>query len=250
MSGLTRRHKLGYDGKLFLNNPALGGGITGGAPDEKQSTITPTVSTPTVSTPTPTFEYDKQVNLDDALKTAMGDWKGYNINADPFYQQMVDRYTKNAQLGMEDAMGRAAALTGGYGSSFAQAVGQQAYYNQMDGLNDLALDIYNNAYQRWRDKKNDAWNNYEYYATDKAAKEKQWMIDNGLAPVDDGNGNAVMNALTEFNKISALLNQTYNEVGGGDEGLNAVAKVIQSFDYDEETEDYLMAMFFKYKEAV
>jgi hypothetical protein len=115
----------------------------------------------------------------------MGDWKGYNINADPFYQQMVERYTKNAKMGMEDAMGRAAALTGGYGSSFAQAVGQQAYYNQMDGLNDLALDIYNNAYQRWRDKKNDAWNNYEYYATDKAAKEKQWMIDNGFVDPED-----------------------------------------------------------------
>lgn len=188
MSGLTRKHKLGYDGKLYLNGSALGGGVIGGAPDEKKSTTTPTVSTPTVTTPTvstPTtqFTYGNQTQLDDALKTAMSDWKGYNINADPFYQQMVDRYTKNAKMGMEDAIGRASALTGGYGSSYAQAVGQQAYYNQMDKLDDRILDLYNIAYGQYRDEKNDLLGMANYY--------------NGLAQQDYDNAMELIKKMKE-----------------------------------------------------
>ena len=41
---------------------------------------------------------------------------------------------KNGRLAMMDSMGRAAALTGGYGSSYAQSAGQQAYQKQMDSL--------------------------------------------------------------------------------------------------------------------
>ena len=46
-------------------------------------------------------------------------------------------------------MGQAAALTGGYGSSYAQAVGQQSFDETMRGLGDL-------SYQMWRDRKTDA----------------------------------------------------------------------------------------------
>lgn len=191
---------------------------------------TPTV-TPSATTPTPTFEYDKQSNLDDALKTAMSDWGGYNINADPFYQQMVDRYTKNAKMGMEDAMGRAAALTGGYGNSYAQSAGQQAYYNQMDKLNDLALDIYNNAYLKWRDKKEDAWDNYKYYATDKAAKEKQWMIDNGLWKGDDPK----FDINKEYEKIGAKM-ATFTDG-------NQLTKWLTDMGYTQDQIDSLVALY-------
>ena len=66
----------------------------------------------------------------------------FDAASDPLYQQYQQIMTGNAQRAMEDTMGQAATLTGGYGSSYAQGVGQQAYAEQMRQLGDRALDIY------------------------------------------------------------------------------------------------------------
>lgn len=52
----------------------------------------------------------------------------YDLNGDALYQQYKDQYTTQGKLAMMDTMGQAAALTGGYGNSYAQGVGQQAYH--------------------------------------------------------------------------------------------------------------------------
>lgn len=74
----------------------------------------------------------------------------YDFNADALYNVYKDRYIQQGNLAMQDTMGQAAALTGGYGNSYAQSVGQQTYQGYMQGLNDripelyqLALDKYN-----------------------------------------------------------------------------------------------------------
>lgn len=76
----------------------------------------------------------------------------YNSEDDMLYQQYVDRYTKGGKLAMEDTMGQAAALTGGYGNSYAQRVGQQTYDEYMTGLNDQAVTLMQQAYQRYKDE--------------------------------------------------------------------------------------------------
>lgn len=65
-----------------------------------------------------------------------------DIASDPLYQQYQQIMQANAKRAMEDTMGQAAGLTGGYGSSYAQGVGQQAYNEEMRQLGDKALDIY------------------------------------------------------------------------------------------------------------
>ena len=99
---------------------------------------------------------------------------------------------------MDDTLGRAAGLTGGYASSYGQSVGQQAYDEYLQELNgkvpelySLALDRYNaegdelarqygllrdaesSAYDRWRDEVGDwradadaAWRRYADAADD------------------------------------------------------------------------------------
>lgn len=69
----------------------------------------------------------------------------YNQKKDPLYQQYADMYARNAKLAMQDTMGQAAALTGGYGNSYAQTAGQAMYNQAMAGLNEKALDLYNAA---------------------------------------------------------------------------------------------------------
>ncbi len=75
----------------------------------------------------------------------------YDLNGDALWQQYKDQYTTQGKMAMMDTMGQAAALTGGYGSSYSQAAGQQAYQGYLQQLNDrvpelyqLALDKYNN----------------------------------------------------------------------------------------------------------
>ena len=76
----------------------------------------------------------------------------YDFNADPLYQQYKDRYTQQGNLAMQDTMAQAAALTGGYGNSYAQTVGQQTYQGYMQGLNDVIPELRNQAYQMYQDE--------------------------------------------------------------------------------------------------
>ena len=53
---------------------------------------------------------------------------------------------------MQDTIGQAAALTGGYGSSYGQAVGQQQYDAYLQDLNDVIPELYSQAYQQYSDE--------------------------------------------------------------------------------------------------
>lgn len=83
----------------------------------------------------------------------------YNVNEDALYQMYKDQYTRLGKTAMQDTMGQAAALTGGYGSTYGQRVGQQTYDNYMQGLTDkipelyrLAMDKYDRDYAYDKDR--------------------------------------------------------------------------------------------------
>lgn len=78
----------------------------------------------------------------------------YDPYADPTYNRYAETYKKNAALMSEDAMAQAAALTGGYGSSYGQAVASQAYNAQMSELNDIIPELRQNAYAEWQEDRN------------------------------------------------------------------------------------------------
>ena len=69
----------------------------------------------------------------------------YDLNGDALYQQYKDQYVNQGKLAMMDAMGKAAAMTGGYGNSYAQSVGQQAYQAYLQQLNDKVPELYGMA---------------------------------------------------------------------------------------------------------
>lgn len=76
----------------------------------------------------------------------------YDLNADMLYQQYKDQYVNQGQQAMKDTMGQSAALTGGYGSSYGQAVGQQQYDAYLQRLNEVIPDLYDRAYQQYQDE--------------------------------------------------------------------------------------------------
>lgn len=69
----------------------------------------------------------------------------YDPRQDPAYRQYRDQYARRGQLAMVDTLGQAAALTGGYSSSYAQQAGQQAYQRYLDQLDQMAGQLYSQA---------------------------------------------------------------------------------------------------------
>lgn len=76
----------------------------------------------------------------------------YDPMSDSLYGQYRERYTQMGRLAMRDTMGQAAALTGGYGSSYAQRVGQQEYDAYLQKLGEVLPELYSSAYERYRDQ--------------------------------------------------------------------------------------------------
>ena len=85
----------------------------------------------------------------------------YDALSDPIYQLYRDQYIMGGKRAMQDTMGQAAALTGGYGNSYAQSVGQQAYNQYMEGLNNIIPDLQQQAYQRYVDEGDQMAQNYQ-----------------------------------------------------------------------------------------
>ncbi len=65
----------------------------------------------------------------------------YDPEEDEMYKRYARLYAAQGAAAMEDTMGQAAALTGGYGSSYAQAVGQQAYDRYLGELAALVPEL-------------------------------------------------------------------------------------------------------------
>lgn len=84
----------------------------------------------------------------------------YDVTGDALYQQYKDTYTQQGKMAMQDTMGQAAAMTGGYGNSYAQTVGQQVFNGYMGQLADKIPELYQLAYSKYRDDKNDLYNLY------------------------------------------------------------------------------------------
>ena len=84
----------------------------------------------------------------------------YDLNADALYQQYKDQYILKGQMAMMDTMGQAAAMTGGYGNSYAQSVGQQAYQGYLQQLNDIVPELYGMALDQYNQEGQDLYNRF------------------------------------------------------------------------------------------
>ena len=109
--------------------------------------------------------------MDEALQKVLNrDKFQYDINGDALYQQYKDRYIQQGKQAMMDTVGQAAALTGGYGNSYAQKAGQQAYQGYLQGLNDKVPELYQMALERYNQEGTDLLNKYGLMS-DQYAKE-------------------------------------------------------------------------------
>lgn len=119
-----------------------------------------------------------QPQIDDTMNSILNrkDFQ-YDVNGDALYQQYKDRYVNLGQQAMMDTMGQAAKLTGGYGNSNAQMVGQQAYQGYLQGLTDKIPELAQAAYQRYAQQGQDLYQRYGLLNTQEQADYNRWLTE-------------------------------------------------------------------------
>ena len=74
----------------------------------------------------------------------------YSPSADPAYKAYRDNYQREGRLAMKNSVAEAADLTGGYGNTYAQRLGQQQYGAYLEKLNNVMPELYSDAWQRYQ----------------------------------------------------------------------------------------------------
>ena len=140
--------------------------------------------------------YDKVMNRDKF---------SYDVAGDPLYQQYKNQYAQMGELAMQDTIGNAAALTGGYGNSWAATAGNQAYQAYLQRLTDKVPELYESAFGRYTQEGQDLQNqlaltadlyenDYQKYMDDlgymqqmqqTAYNQVMSMISAGMTPPDE-----------------------------------------------------------------
>lgn len=102
-----------------------------------------------------------QGSIDDTLSQILNrDKFSYDINEDAMYQQLAQQYALYGKQAMMDTVGQVSGLTGGYGNSYAQSAGQQAYQGYLQRLNDRVPEFYQMALTRYNQQGEDLLNRY------------------------------------------------------------------------------------------
>ena len=99
----------------------------------------------------------------------------YDVNGDALYQQYKDRYVNLGQQAMMDTMGQAAQLTGGYGNSYAQMAGQQAYQGYLQGLTDKIPELAQLAQAQYDRQGQDLYQQYGLLSGEDQKAYDQWL---------------------------------------------------------------------------
>ena len=222
----------------------------------------------------PTYKGTYDAQLEEVYNQIVNREKfSYDLNSDALYNQYKDQYATLGKMASMDTMGQAAALTGGYGNSYASTAGNQAYQAYLQQLNDvvpelygMALDQYNQEgkdllaqydmlgdmadteYGRYQDELANYWQNIGYLS-DKANTE----YDRGLNLWATDYQNKYQ---AERDKISDSRWQTewdeairqYNEQMAYQKERDAVADAQWQKQYDESVRQYNTSLAAKQKE--
>lgn len=97
-------------------------------------------------------QYQKKIENVTGKLEGLGEFD-YDPDADTAYKQYKDQYSRNAQKANRNAQANAAALTGGYTSSYGTQAGQNAYDATMANLDDVLDGLYNQSLGEYNAKK-------------------------------------------------------------------------------------------------
>ena len=107
--------------------------------------------------------YDEQIqNIINTIQNRP-EFEADSVYESDLWKNYRDQYVQAGNKAMRDTVGNAANLTGGYGSTYAQAAGQQAYDAYLNQLGDRTLDIYDRLYNEYLNEGQELYNQLNMY---------------------------------------------------------------------------------------
>lgn len=147
----------------------------------------------------------------------------YDVDSDMLFQQYLASSMASGKMAMQDTMGQAAALTGGYGSTYATAAGNQQYnayiqdaYNNLPEYYNMALEAYQmegEEMYKQLSMLNDAdRTEYERLFNSWSANNSnaQQLYQNEYNAWQDSVNNAYNSANLQLNEQGQIYDQAYN----------------------------------------
>ena len=139
---------------------------------------------------------------------------GYDYNADPLYRQYKEMYENAGSRAAENAYGLASAFTGGYGSSYASTVANDAYALYMDKLAAKGAELEQKAYDRAQDSRADL---YRLFSAAKAYEDGQYDRERDLKEDAYREGElALKEQEAERSRLNDLIAFAFDAAGKGD----------------------------------
>lgn len=160
------------------------------------------------------YESQWQTQLDDTLNKILNREKfTYDLNGDALYQQYKDQYVQQGQQAMMDTMGQAAALTGGYGNSYAQTAGQQTYQGYLQQLNERIPELYQLALDQYNREGEELYNQYGLYADrdDRDYGRYRDTVSDYYTELDRLTDDARYQSETDYNRYMDGYNMAYGQ---------------------------------------
>lgn len=147
----------------------------------------------------------------------------YDPESDLLYQQYREQYQKLGRQAMEDTVGQAAGLTGGYGSTYGETAGSEAYNAYLGKLNEVLPSLYDRK-QAAYDSQTKALYNKLSIATEQesnAFDRCMELLGKGIRPSDEDLAAAGMTSDMASTALAIFQFQTGYYPGGS--GTNAGA---------------------------
>ena len=129
----------------------------------------------------------------------------YDVSEDQLFQQALASAMGSGKAAMQDTIGQASALTGGYGSTYATSAGNQAYNSFIEDAYNNLPEYYNMALQAYQMEGDEMLQQFNMAAT-LDAQEYGRLVDSYNAGVDERN----WQYNTAFNEWSTGVTNAYN----------------------------------------
>lgn len=170
------------------------------------------------------FSYPYKAEIDSLIQQVLDRPKfNYDIGNDPSYMALREQYQAGGNLAMRDAMGNAAALSGGYGNTYANTVGNQMYQQYLGKLNEQVPELYQMALDSYITEGNEIYkqinslNDANYYAqrefnTNYEIASNERAYQDAQAQQEYENALAMYKATAEESSSTAVKAVDYNKV--------------------------------------
>ena len=159
----------------------------------------------------------------------------YDVDSDTLFQQALASAMSSGKTAMQDTMGQAAALTGGYGSTYATSAANQTYnafiedaYNNLPEYYQMALEAYQmegeemyNQLAMLNDASNTEWQRlYDSWGAN--FNNAQQMYQNEYSAWQDSVNNAFNSANLQLQEHGQLYDQAYNTYNAVQDNANTL----------------------------